>query len=201
VVTRLAESEDQGQAYVDKFIFLGDSTTHGLAAYSVVNANQVLTPESGTLTLDRWSVSTVVYPDDKSQITIAEAAAKKKPEYMLITLGVNGVSYLDETAFTSTYTELVKAIQQASPDTKIILNSIYPIVADYYGITNAKIDAANVWVESIAKATGARYLDSESVLKDANGALSADNSNGDGLHENPAGYQKVISYLRTHAWK
>ncbi|MGI5978167.1 MAG: SGNH/GDSL hydrolase family protein [Oscillospiraceae bacterium] len=198
---RLAETADQGQEYVDKFIFLGDSTTHGLAFYNVVDKKQVWTPESGTLTLDRWSVSTIVYPDDNSQIPIPEAAAKKKPEYMLITLGVNGVSYLDEATFTSTYTELVKAIQQASPETKIILNSIYPIVADYYGITNQKIDAANVWVENIAKATGTRYLDSASVLKDENGALPVEYSNNDGLHENATGYQRVITYLRTHAYQ
>lgn len=197
----LAETDDQGQAYVDKFVFLGDSTTNGLASYSVVDPKQVWTPESGTLTLDRWNISTIVYRDDNSQITIAEAAAKKKPAYLLITLGVNGVSYLDETTFTSTYTELVKAVQQASPETKIILNSIYPIVSDYYGITNAKIDAANGWVKKIAAATGTRYLDSESVLKDSNGALTAAYSNGDSLHENAEGYKKVITYLRTHGYK
>ena len=198
---RLAETKDMGQEYVDKFVFLGDSTTNGLASYKVVNANQVWTPESGTLTLDRWNISTIVYRDDNSQITIEQAAAKKKPEYLLITLGVNGVSYLDETTFTSTYTELVKAVQKASPNTKIILNSIYPIVGDYYGITNAKIDAANGWIEKIAAATGTRYLDSESVLKDESGALTAAYSNGDKLHENATGYQKVITYLRTHGYK
>lgn len=196
----LAETDDMGQAYVDKFVFLGDSTTHGLASYGVVDSKQVWTPQSGTLTLDRWNISTIVYPDDGSQITIAEAAAKKKPAYLLITLGVNGVSYLDESTFTSVYTELVKAVQQASPDTKIILNSIYPIVSDYYGITNAKIDTANTWIKKIAMATGTRYLDSASVLKDTNGALIEKYSNGDKLHENAAGYQLIINYLRTHGY-
>ena len=197
----LAETADQGQSYVDQFIFLGDSTTNGLASYSIVDPKQVWTPESGTLTLDRWNISTIVYRDDNSQITIAEAAAKKKPAYLLITLGVNGVSYLDEATFTSTYTELVKAVQQASPSTKIILNSIYPIVGDYYGITNAKIDAANGWIKKIAAATGTRYLDSESVLKDSTGALTAAYSNGDKLHENAEGYKQIINYLRTHGWQ
>ena len=197
----LTETADQGQSYVDQFVFLGDSTTNGLASYNVVDPKQVWTPESGTLTLDRWNISTIVYRDDNSQISITDAVTKKKPAYLLITLGVNGVSYLDETTFTSTYTELVKAVQQASPSTKIILNSIYPIVGDYYGITNAKIDAANGWIKKIAAATGTRYLDSESVLKDSTGALTAAYSNGDKLHENAEGYKQIINYLRTHGWQ
>lgn len=201
---RLAETEDMGQAYVDKFIFLGDSTTYGLGYYDIVPESQVWTPESGTLTLSLWSTATIVYPDDDTQISIKDALAKKQPEYMMITLGVNGVSFMDEKYFVTEYTKLVQTIQEASPNTKIILNSIYPVSANYptsKGITNDKINAANVWIERIANSTGTKFLDSESVLKDENGALVESYHNGDFLHLNADSFKLVINYLRTHGYQ
>ena len=202
--TRLGETADMGQAYVDKFVFLGDSTTYGLGYYDVVSDSQVWTPASGTLTLSLWSTATIVYPEDGSELSIKDAVAKKQPEYMLITLGVNGVSFMDEEYFVTEYTSLVLAIKEASPNTKIILNSIYPVSASYpaeNGITNEKINAANTWIERIASSTGAKFLDSESVIKDANGAMPDNYSNDKALHLNADGFGLVINYLRTHGYQ
>lgn len=199
----LNETEDMGQAYVDKFVFLGDSTTYGLGYYDIVPDSQVWTPASGTLTLSLWSTATIVYPEDGSEISIKDAAQKKQPEYMLITLGVNGVSFMDEEYFITEYTNLVLAVKEASPNTKIILNSIYPVSASYpvsNGITNEKIDAANVWIERIANSTGIKYLDSESVLKGSDGYLPESYNNGDGLHLNADSFALVMKYLRTHGY-
>ena len=203
--TALAETTDMGQEYVDKFIFLGDSTTNGLAYYDVVNDNQVWTPASGTLTLSLWSTATIVYRDDDSEISIVDAVTKKQPEYILITLGVNGVSFMDEEYFIKEYTKLVQAIKEASPNTKIILNSIYPVTAAYSekdnGITNEKIDNANTWVERVANSLSVKYLDSESVIKDTNGAMPDKISNDGEIHFNEDGYKLVINYLRTHGYQ
>ena len=200
---RLNETEDMGQAYVDKFVFLGDSTTYGLGYYDVVSDSQVWTPASGTLTLSLWSTATIVYPEDDSELAIKDAVAKKQPEYMLITLGVNGVSFMDEEYFITEYTNLVLAVKEASPSTKIILNSIYPVSSSYpvsNGITKEKIDAANVWIERIANSTGIKYLDSESVLKGSDGYLPESYNNGDGLHLNADSFALVMNYLRTHGY-
>lgn len=201
---RLGETADMGQDYLDKFIFLGDSTTYGLGYYDIVPETQVWTPASGTLTLSLWSAATIVYPDDGSELAIKDAVAKKQPEYMLITLGVNGISFMDEEYFITEYTKLVQTVQEASPNTKIILNSIYPVSASYpaeNGITNEKIDAANTWVERIANSLGVKYLDSESVIKDSNGAMPDNYSNDKALHLNADGFDLVINYLRTHGYQ
>ena len=204
-VAGLAQTSDMGKEYVDKFIFLGDSTTYGLGYYDIVDDSQVWTPASGTLTLSLWSTSTIVYPDDKSELSIKDAVTKKQPEYMLITLGVNGVSFMDEEYFITEYTKLVQAVQAASPNTKIILNSIYPVTAGYSekgnGITNEKIDTANTWVERVASSLGVKYLDSESVIKDENGALPDKYCNGDGLHLNTDGFNLIMNFLRTHGYQ
>lgn len=202
VATVLGETEDMGQEYIDKMVFLGDSTTNGLAHYDVVPQERVWTPKSGTLTLNRWSISTIVY-EDGSEISITDAVAKKQPEYLCITLGVNGVSFMGEEDFKRDYTAMVEAIQAASPDTKIILNSIYPVCADYKfikDISNEKIDAANTWIESIAEATGCRYLNSSSILKDETGAMHEGYDNNDGIHPNGDTYKKIVSYIRTHGY-
>ena len=108
---------------------------------------------------------------------IKDAAAAYQPEYLVITLGVNGVSFMDEASFKDCYTKLIQNVQAASPNTKIICNSIYPNMTSYkyYGdINNENITRANGWIQEVAAATGTRYSDTCSVLKDGNGALRAD---------------------------
>ncbi|MEF9971575.1 MAG: SGNH/GDSL hydrolase family protein, partial [Oscillospiraceae bacterium] len=97
----------------------------------------------------------------------------------------------------------VEAIKIASPNTKIILNSIYPVTADYkvQGITNERISAANTWVEAVAKATGVKYLDSASSIKDETGAMPKGYDNGDFIHPNAETYGIIINYIRTHGYK
>ena len=120
---------------IDKLTFLGDSTTYGLKYYEVLsggkNTTQVWTPASGTLTLFNYATATIVFPEDGQEISIVDAVTRKLPEYLVITLGVNGVSMMDEDWFKTDYTALVQSIQAASPDTKIICNSIYPVENDY----------------------------------------------------------------------
>ena len=86
--TVLAETADAGQAYIDKIVFLGDSTTYGLRAYKMLaggkDTTQVWTPKTGTLTLSQASFATIVYPETDEELTIADAVAKKKPEYLVL---------------------------------------------------------------------------------------------------------------------
>ena len=204
----LGETEDAGQAYIDKMVFLGDSTTYGLKYYEVLsggkNTQQVWTPESGTLSLFNYATATIVFPETGEEISIVDAVTRKQPEYLVITLGVNGVSQMDEDWFKTDYTALVQSIQAASPDTKIICNSIYPVENDYEqieSINNTNIPQANEWIKAVAEATGCKYADSASVLKAEDGSLREDYGNGDGIHLNADGFNAVLNYLRTHAYQ
>lgn len=202
--TLLGETEDMGQEYIDKLVFYGDSTTHGLEAFNIVNANQVWTPTSGTLTLDHWSYTAIKYNDTGEELQLVDALTRKQPEYLVITLGVNGVSFLDEAGFTATYTALVEKVQETCPNTKIILNSIYPVAASYdnlSSINNEKIDAANGWILKIAENTGTRFLNTNPILKGEDGFLPESSQSGDGLHLTPATYEVIIDYIRTHGYK
>ena len=206
---RLGQTEDMGRDYLNKLIFLGDSTTYCIAAYykagytELCPPEQVWTPRSGTLTLAYYNIATVVYPPTGEEISIAEAAKRAQPEYLVITLGINGIAFMDETWFKRDYGNLVKLVQEASPNTKIILNSIYPVAASYVNqtsINNTKISAANGWIEKIAEDTGCRFLNSYECLIGENGYLPETSQNGDGLHLTGEALTVVMNYIRTHAW-
>ncbi len=205
--TVLPETMDIGQEYVDKLVFLGDSTTLGLQTYGVLPQTQVWVPSNGTLSLFNWATENVMYydpaaPDVAQSLSIPVAAATRQPEFLVITLGVNGVTLLDETAFKDYYRGLVQAIRQASPGTKVICQSIYPVIDGKApeGVTNAIIDTANTWILSVAEETGVRFLDSNGSLKDDSGNLNSSYESGDGMHLLPDGYQAILQYARTHAW-
>ncbi len=203
----LALTEDMGDEYINRIVFLGDSTTYGLKKYGVLTdgtkTKQVWTPVSGTLTLAYATFSTILYPEDGSEIIITDAVRKRKPDILVITLGINGVSFMDETYFKSEYTKLILLIQEASPNTKIILQSIFPVAKSYVNkksINNEKIVTANIWIASIANETGVKYANTASVLIGSDGYLPEEYQNGDGMHLNEISFAIELNYLRTHAY-
>ena len=208
---RLGETPDAGREYLDKLIFLGDSTTYGIGYYydrgfseELVPPSQVWTPASGTLTLAYYATATIVYPETGEEISIRDAVERSKPEYLVITLGVNGLSFMDKDWFIRDYTSLVEMVKTASPETKIILNSIYPVTAGYpyqKDINNEKIRAANGWIEQIAADTGVRFLYSHEAVADADGNLPEDSTNDIGIHLTGEAFTKVMRYIRTHEYR
>lgn len=207
---QLAETADYGMEYIDKIIFVGDSTTNGMKskAYHVLTGGtetkQVWTPQSGTLSLDPNIAKTLIYnPYSGTDMTIAEAAGQVKPEYMVLTVGLNnGVPFLDEGEFKLCYRKLIGAIAAASPNTKIILQSIYPVAANNTkeSLTNEKIDRANGWIKDLAEEYNLKYLNTNPSLKDADGYLKMSYQNGDGIHLNRSGFEAVLNYIRTHGY-
>lgn len=214
----LSVTEDYGQEYIDKIIFVGDSTTYGMKSrsYAVLaggtETKQVWVPvakgsdgtETPTLSLDiEITKKTIIYPRTGVEMTIAEAAATEKPEYMVITIGINnGVPFLTEDEFKRCYRKFLDAIIKATPDTKIILQSVYPVAKnnDKTSITNEKIDRANGWIADLALEHNLKYLNTNAYLKDTDGYLYSSYQNGDGIHLNKTGFEAVLAYIRTHGY-
>lgn len=205
----LAETDDMGQEYLDKIIFLGDSRTYSYKAYGVLSGGkktkQVWTPKNGTMTLSSQGYVKIYYPDTKTEMSIREAVELKKPEYMVIGLGTNGVSYMDEEDFRNEFFSLINDIKEISPDTKIMINSIFPI-ANYYKrldlINNEKIAECNRWLAKIAEEAEVKYLNTAEVLVDEKGWLDIGYDNGGGAtHLNKEGDEIVMRYIRTHGYQ
>ena len=207
VPARLGKTADAGREYLNKITFLGDSTTYGIGYYyshgysDLCPPSQIWTPSSGTMNLWSYETAKIVYPATGQELLIKDAAKAAQPEILIITLGVNGISTLGEKAFKEDYAALVKNILEVSPDTKIILNSIYPVADSYKNqksINNEKIDAANGWIEALAEELGLRFLYSHEAVE-VDGKLPESGQNGDGLHLTGESFGKVMEYIRTHA--
>ena len=202
----LGATADAGLAYQDKIIFVGDSLTAHLVNRGVLtggkDTKQVWRCENNMMNLNAEVVNVkIVYPETGEKMTIAEAAARAKPEIMIITLGTDwGVSYLTEKDFKACYGDLIKAIRKASPSTTIILQSIFPVTSACVNLDNAKIDTCNTWVKAIAAENGCYYLDTQSVLKNNSNCLKDEYCNStDGIHLHKTAYEVILKYIRTHA--
>lgn len=206
--TLLGQTEDMGQEYQDSIIFYGDSNTNGLRLQELLpggyGTTQVWTPMSGTLTLNRWSIDQIVYPDTWTEMPVTEAMALKTPEYLIVNLGENGVSFMDEEYFKSEYTALVRALKEACPETGIMCSSLFP-VADSYpyqrDINNEKLSEASGWIYDIACEEGLRFIDLASAVAGEDGSLPEELHLGDGYHLNAKAHQMVLDYIRTHGYQ
>jgi len=214
---KLQESVDMGQDYIDSLIFIGESTTYHLKNRGVLsggkNTTRVWGDESGTLNLT-LSIDTqkIVYPETGEKLTFREAAARKKPKYVVLTFGLNGAVgnvRLGEEYYKSCYRKLIGEIKSGSPDTKVILQSAPPVAENMdmsrYSVTlkelNELIDTLNSWTLSLAEEDGHKYLATNEVLKDENGALKLEYQVGDGHHLTAEGYRQMLYYIRTHAYR
>ncbi len=203
----LAPSEDRGQEYIDRITFICDSPTYWMWPLGLLsdgkNSRQIWTGPEGTMTLSYQSTYHILDPYDKKQRPIREVVALHPPDILIIALGINGIGFMDEDAFSREYKDLVTDIQEISPDTIIILQSIYPITTRYknYGfITNAKITKGNSWIMAIAEELGCSYLDTISVLLNDEGKAKDKLMLNDGLHPNREGLTVILDYIRTHAY-
>ena len=214
--TILGKTEDLGQNYIDKIIFLGESTTYGLQRYGVLSGgtstNQVWTGatfsngvpvSAGTLSISPSIASTkIFYPDSGEALTIRQAVLRKSPEMLIITLGLNnGASYYSKEEFKACYRLLLDSISDSFGSTKVILQSLFPVAQSctIKAYTPQRIEECNGWILEIAEEYGLKYLDTAECLADENGYLISEYENGgDGLHLNALGLNKVLEYIRTH---
>ena len=63
-----------------------------------------------------------------------------------------------------------------------------------------RIRLCNLWIQDLAREYEIGYLDTASILSDADGYLCEEYDNGgDGIHLNELGLRAVLQYIRTHA--
>ena len=212
----LTEGEDRGQGYLDGFIFFGESTTYHLKNRGVLRGGrdtlQVWGPDSGTVNLSPAIASQKIrYPDTGELLTVAEAAARKKPDYLVLTFGLNGAVQnvrRGKDYYQSCYRLLLEAIRDASPDTRLLLQSCFPVAKNMdvtnYSVTarqlNELIDTLNGWVLELAEEEGIPYLNTAEALKDEEGWLRDELQSGDGHHLTRDAYLEILHYIRTHGY-
>lgn len=209
------ETPDMGEEYVDSFIFFGESTTYHLKNRGVLKGGkdtcQVWSTRSGTLNLDTTVSSIqIVYPQTGEILSLGEALKRSTPERILLTFGLNGAVEKikrGESYFRSCYLSLINTIRENSPQTKIILQSCFPIASSMdmsnYSVDavtlNGYIDRINGWTLTLAEDEGLYFLNSATVMKGEDGFLRPEFDVGDGHHLSREAYLTMLRYLRTHA--
>ena len=211
----LALSADAGKEYVDRMVFFGESTTAHLARKGGILdgcGNRVLRDESGTRMLSRRTLtSPVLLRDDTGTtrtVAFVDAIAVLKPRMLVLSFGLNGLDGFvrEPSRFTESYRALIDGVLAVSPDTRILLQSVYPVACAIgscgdVDAQNAAIRRLNEQIEALAEQWEAtRYVDTASVLTGGDGRLLSQYDSGDGIHLTNDAYRQILSYLRTHAW-
>lgn len=203
----LAETFDYGEGYIKKIVFVGDRTIAPIAEmYTPSGIGGLWLGEQGTLALDyNLSSSPVTDLNGKRYASISDAAKNNTPQFLVITVGIdNGVGYCTEEKLKDYYGRLIDSIKESSPDTKIILQSVFPVSKAAHKkdstLSKDRICQVNEWISELCTEKSVRYLDTFSALSDKNGYLLPDYDGGDGITLNKAGYDAMLNYIRTHGY-
>ena len=200
-----AHAEEKPSArFIDELTFLGDSITAHMASRADVSPNQVWCTRERYLNLDaRIMRARVIAPDTGEEELIVALAARLRPRYLVVTLGIDyGVYYYrdDPKTFAFYYEKLLDGIVAASPDTVVLPQSIFPVARTCRVVSNEMIDNANAVIREIAARRGLCYLDTQAVLRDAEGYLDAQYCNSeDGIHLNEEAYRVILAYIEGEA--
>ena len=205
-MTILKETERKDDNYINETIFYGDSITENFAYYNALSWNVVwakasLTPENA----HTWEVPIRPYGVN---MTLADAVKTYKPKRLVITLGANAVAVMTEDYFISTYEDLVKKVKENSPNTMVIVQSIFPVDIRWdthantnNSINNTKINRLNYKLAEMCERQEVKFLNTAEALKDSSGRLEKGlGYDSDGIHLLPSGNSKVVEYFRIHAY-
>ncbi|MBQ8075435.1 MAG: SGNH/GDSL hydrolase family protein [Oscillospiraceae bacterium] len=197
----LGETADGGDSYVNRMVFLVDSTYIGLRDLGLINSNQVWGSPTGSLKMENLPNAVIRYPNDGSEISPVSAAMISKPDIMVIAIGEDGLANVDENTFITYYDNLVNEIKSASPDTLIICCGLPSIIPGYNGsdgLTVTRISDGNDWVQLVCRDTQSYFLNVQEDLSESV-QLYARYASSNGKTLNRAGLEVFLRYLRTHA--
>ena len=203
---QVGESGDAGQGYIDSLTFLCDSSIIGLRDYGILSegtaTNQVWGSAAGNIPARSFADCRIRFPADGMDRSPAEAAALAHPARLIVVLGSDGLDAIDEDSFVEGYVSLIRSIQEASPETVIVVCSISSVTTSYNGAdgVNANvIRTVNEWICTVCRRTGVYYADTATAVNDRAGWLDSDYASANGKALNTAGIQKILEYLRSHA--
>lgn len=203
----LSKTEDAGDSYSDQFIFAGDSTALYYVMNKVITGKQLWHKEG--VSLETIFTQSIYINHIDSKMTLVEAIAKNKPARVLLSLGTNSVSTMEIDYFIEKYEELLTDMKEASPNTQIIVQAIFPVAASLdnagKGLNNDKINKMNYRLLELCSKLEIPFLNTAEILKDTNGQLKdgyyRTSTNENGVHLSEEGNKVAMEYFRTHEYK
>lgn len=198
--TILAHTDDVSDDYFDNTIFLGDSRTVAMVNHNILKEENTFAVTG----ISHISFMTHTFQDSVTGMKgdIFKILKARKPERVYIALGVNGVAFIEEEKFVSTFQEFVARIQSAVPDCIIVIESIMPVTREgtfsNNNLNNENITNMNKNLLNIAKEQQVYYLDVAGVIMDEDGKMADEYDTGDGLHFNESACNMIYGYMCCH---
>lgn len=198
----VADSDDP----VERMTFFGDSTTAHLALRGGIPRERVWSGVGSTVLFETVNaVKCVHLQKENRDLSLAEAVALKKPRILVITVGVSGgAGRLSRESFVSIYRELLLSVRKASPETKLLVQSLLPLsdqsVKHYKRLTKEAVVQANGWVRELCAEMRIPYVDTHAKLIDPNtGYLKPEYQNDEYMHLTAQAYEVILANLRAYA--
>lgn len=194
---------------IDRMTFFGESTTAHLALRGGIAPERVWANASGTMRLDSDILSRrLIDRTDGTDRIVCELAQRHRPEILVLSFGLNGVMSFSASTerYLRCYGRLTDAILAVSPETRIIVQSVYPVAdlphqTDWqFSVSPAeicrRIEGLNAALREFCRAdTRLFYADTASVLVGTDGFLVPDFTT-DGIHLTATAYTRILSVLR-----
>lgn len=188
-------------SFRDEIVFFGDSTTAHLAVRGGIPRDRVWSGQTGTVLFETVNTARCVYIRcENRSYTVAEAAARFRPAILVVTVGVSGgAGRLPKSVFVGIYRELITSIRQASPETRLYVQSVLPLsdrsVKHYKKLTKEAVAEANGWIAELCRELSVPYIDTHPLLTDENGYLKPEYQNDECLHLTAAAYEIVLGNI------
>ncbi|MGI6030336.1 MAG: immunoglobulin-like domain-containing protein [Eubacteriales bacterium] len=200
----LPETSDGGDAYINDTILIGDSISVNAGYYGYYPKENIWAKESvQPENIHTW---TLRIGRTGRELLAVDAMAEFQPKRVIINLGSNSISWMTPEYFTEQYEALVVKMKAASPNTEIIISSVYPVEKRYddperskTSTSNAKANTANCYLADMCRRQNVKFLNVAEILKDENGQGRADLLyEKDGIHPRAETYEQIVQYIRTH---
>jgi hypothetical protein len=181
-------SPEVDEEFFNKALFIGDSITEGISAYGLLDKTNVLAVKGCTILKAEKEIDTIV---------------KRNPDKIYILLGSNDLLYgMDSEKFSSEYVEFIHHIKDKLPESKIYIQSIFPVSKDVENkkpmLSNSRIDEFNRKLKSMADQEGIGYINVEKLLKDDMGIINKDYTS-DGIHVKYKVYSIWLDYVKKNS--
>ena len=179
------------KTYKRKIIFAGDSICQGVGYGQAFPA---MHSSAEKKTVAYKGLNTITFHTKRifNGKTGLQKLISEKPYRAYMMLGMNEVHYRPANQMILEYRDLIQSIQQASPETDIVLCAVSPVTRAERGRNPGmkQIPVFNKQLKKLAKQLGVRYLDYTAFLKDSEGYLKTEYATGDGYHWKSPAYTK-----------
>ena len=196
---KLKKTKNYGNEYFNKITMVGDSNIMNMYLNGYLNG------------LRAWAIPCLHAESMHSieinlyglgiKMKLLDAVEKYKPETMILNFGTFSTTWISEETFIEKANAMIEQIKEKSPDTKIILISIYPIKKgdNINKFQQDIINKYNFLILEMADKYGLKYLDVQEVLKSNDGYGKEEYFVDDKFHLTLLGHSTVKEYIKTHA--